>query len=191
MFMMGLITLLLMHISMSPVLATPDTNSQSEIKIKLLPEDVLFTIENMQPGDEVSKTIAIQNSGEQEFKYNMKLEDAGSEKLFNELLIEISDADGLLYSGKMIEFDGIEARNLKSMENDEFSLTIIFPEHLGNEYQGSVAKFNIVFVAEGINLDDLFELPNTATNYYNYMVGGAILILFGLTAYIVKVKKGL
>ncbi|OZM56475.1 hypothetical protein CIB95_11915 [Lottiidibacillus patelloidae] len=190
-FMFGLVFLVLLHITISPVLATADTNTQSEIKIKLLPESILFTIENMKPGDSASRTIAIENSGEDEFKFNMQIEDVGSEKLFNELMIEISDAKGLLYSGKMTDFDGFEARNLKTMEKDEFYLTIHFPEHLGNEYQGLEAKFNIVFIAQGLELGEFFELPNTATNYINYMLGGVILLLFGITVYIVKIKKGL
>src|SRR5690606_16402952 len=68
---------------------------------------------------------------------------------FNELLLEISAEDTELYEGKLKDFTPFSARFIDSMDEEELTMTIRFPEHLGNEFQGLSTNFSFIFVAKG------------------------------------------
>ncbi|WP_049887910.1 TasA family protein [Oceanobacillus massiliensis] len=172
----------------------------SEIDISLSPSDVLFDITNMKPGDWAPRTIIVQNSGILDFSYQMELRNDGSQKLFNELMMEITDVEGELYNGKLAEFDVLPIRDIEAGKEEELTITIRFPEHLGNEFQGTNSAFAFLFTAEGAEQADSSDkdeqivegavsggdgssgglsLPETATNIFNVLILGGIFLVIG------------
>ena len=177
-------------------------SAQGEITLDIMPGEVLFDVDNMKPGDWAPRTVVVQNNGLQEFSYATTLQpDKQSMKLFNELLLEVEDAQGELYNGKLADFKQLESRSLKPAKQEEIDFTVRFPTHLGNEFQGLDAKFTLFFSAEGsdnskdekaisgtISGDDGgpgasgssgSELPATATSVFNMILVGALLLAGG------------
>ena len=109
---------------------------KNDIDISISPKDTLFDISNMKPGDWAPRTITVKNSGNKDFVYQMQLQNNGEKKLFNELLLEIKADDKELYQGKLAAFKSLPARKLTSGNEENLDITIRFPEHLGNDFQG-------------------------------------------------------
>jgi len=122
---------------------------KNEINISISPKDTLFDISNMKPGDWAPRTITVKNSGSKDFVYQMQLQNSGDKKLFNELLLEIKAADKELYQGKIAAFKSLPTRKLISGSEENLDITIRFPEHLGNDFQGLTSAFVLTFTAEG------------------------------------------
>ncbi|WHX26733.1 LPXTG cell wall anchor domain-containing protein [Virgibacillus halodenitrificans] len=176
---------------------------EKELAIDVLPGDVLFNVNNMKPGDWAPRTITVQNNGIKDFTYQMSLRNDGEEKLFNELLLEINDSKSVLYEGKLADFTKLPARDLSTSKQEELEVTVIFPEYLGNEFQGLDAEFSILFTAEGktsqlaeVSVDGMIGsgnsqtqafLPNTATGIFNLFLFGAVLLISGV--FILLYKK--
>ncbi|MYL44691.1 LPXTG cell wall anchor domain-containing protein [Virgibacillus halodenitrificans] len=176
---------------------------EKELAINVLPGDVLFNINNMKPGDWAPRTITVQNNGIKDFTYQMSLRNDGEEKLFNELLLEINDSKTVLYEGKLADFTKLSDRDLSTSKQEELEVTVIFPEYLGNEFQGLDAEFSILFTAEGktsqlaeVSVDGMIGsgnsqtqsfLPNTATGIFNLFLSGAVLLISGV--FILLYKK--
>lgn len=120
---------------------------------------VLFNLNNLKPGDTAIRKLTVQNRGELDFTYisDAKLQD-GSEKLFNELLLEVSDSKGTLFSGKMKDFVGFSPRLLKSLHEEELLFAVEFPSHLGNDFQGLYSEVLFRFYIEKLIEDP--ENPN-------------------------------
>ncbi|MFD2044973.1 TasA family protein [Ornithinibacillus salinisoli] len=179
-----------------------NADDMAEIDISLSPSDVLFNIDNMKPGDWAERNITIKNAGEYDFEYQMSIRNEGSEKLFNEFLLEIRDSNDELYTGKLADFEKLPVREITSTNEEELEITVRFPEHLGNEFQGLDAQFTFIFVAEGAedtdtndrdeesvdgsvgsdkdNKDGGSILPDTATNMFNLLLIGSILLVTGV-----------
>ncbi len=183
-------------------------NATSEIDIGIKPSRYLFHIKDMKPGDWVPRTMIVQNNGLKDFNYYIKLENTSeSVKLYNELLLEISDEDGEIYSGKLADLHELPPRSLASSSEEKLGFTIRFPEHLGNEYQGLDARFTIKFTAEGEgNLTDEASsqglvgrngspsggspLPDTATSMFTLLlIGGIFLLVGGILLLYQKLKR--
>ncbi|MEN2768719.1 TasA family protein [Ornithinibacillus xuwenensis] len=209
-------------ISYPSVSAESDNSMLAEIDIGIQPDDVLFDIDNMKPGDWAPRTITVQNIGKMNLDYSMHVKNNGSTKLFNELMLEITDSSQTIYSGKIADFDNLPLRSLKSSTEEDLEITVRFPEHLGNEYQGLDSSFTFIFTAEGTedpggdnpgeedpddgsDTDDKdyegvdgsvdsgdggSELPDTATNMFNFLfIGGILIISGGLIALLARRNK--
>jgi len=124
---------------------------KKEIDISLSPTDTLFDVSNMKPGDWAPRTITVKNSGSIDFDYQMELQNNGEKKLFDELLLEIKVENMELYQGKLAEFKSLPVRKLISGHEENLDITIRFPEHLGNDFQGLGSSFTFTFTAEGKN----------------------------------------
>ena len=133
----------------------------------------------------------------------MQLENSGEEKLFNELQLEIKAGDKELYQGKMAAFKSLSARKLTSGTGENLDITIRFPEHLGNDFQGLTSAFVFSFTAEGkdstaaqamttgqIDSGGLLSagsnLPTTSTNIFNLLLVGAVLVAGGIVWLIIR-----
>jgi LPXTG-motif cell wall-anchored protein len=165
-----------------------------EIDIAITPEKVLFNVNKLVPGDSASRTLNIKNSGKNDFKYIASCEYvSGSEILFDKLDLVIKDSNGVLFKGKLFEFNKLVPRLLKSKQNENLIFDINFPKYLGNEFQGLETQFQFNFYVEG-TLGGLLpadgpKLPETGSNMYNILVLGAVLILFGLILQFAKRKR--
>lgn len=126
-----------------------DNTGKDDIDISISPNDILFDISNMKPGDWAPRTMTVKNFGGKDFTYQMQLQNSGEKKLFNELLLEIKVDGKELYQGKLAAFKSLPARKLTRGSGENLDITIRFPEHLGNDFQGLGAAFVFTFTAEG------------------------------------------
>ena len=200
-FQMIALLLLLGCMSLFPVTsafaADENTTENNEINISLSPTGTLFDITNMKPGDWAPRTITVKNMGTKDFDYLMQLQNSGDKKLFNELLLEIKAGEQELYQGKLADFESLPIRKLATGNEENLDVTIRFPEHLGNEFQGLHASFDFIFTAEGndseaetVTVQEVMigkidssgspmsggpRLPDSTTNLVNFMlIGGAL-----------------
>jgi hypothetical protein len=204
---LSLIVVLL--IGFSPFLANTAA-ADNRISLEVLPEDILFQVENMKPGDWAPRTTIVQNNGQEAFFYSMYIESEGTDKLFNELLLEITVSEIALYNGKLADFKNLEERNLEPGEAEELEVTIRFPEELGNDFQGLNSVFSFIFMADSQIDDTSVEvggfvgsdddssisggagsstgggggvLPDTATNIFLFLILGAVILVNGILLY--------
>jgi len=177
--------------------------NNNEIEISLSPNDTLFDISNMKPGDWAPRPITVKNSGNNDFDYHMEVQNQGDNKLFNELLLEVKAGEKELYQGNLAEFKSMPARKIINGNEEILDFTIRFPEHLGNDFQGVQSEFVFTFTAEG--KDSLpvqaktqalidsgnpalagFSLPATSTNIFNLMLIGSVFVLGGFVLMVVR-----
>jgi LPXTG-motif cell wall-anchored protein len=164
-------------------LAAPN-NTIPEVDIATTPTKVLFDVSNMKPGDWADRTIKISNKGKQGFKYTMSADlKSGSKKLYNELMIKVSDSKNELFYGKVSDFKGLDPRELANSAEEDLNFTIEFPAHLGNDFQGLETevefKFYVAGTLGGLLPVDGPKLPETGTNTFLLLSIGAILSAAG------------
>lgn len=129
-----------------------ETNNSIDIETNPSPDSYLFDMENMKPGDWIRRKLTIQNRGRQDFTYNTQVDfKGGSKKLYEEFLLKVSDSNGVLYDGKLKDFNGLASRSLKSMNEEDLLFVAEFPYELGNEFQGLGFDVEFRFIVEGHN----------------------------------------
>jgi hypothetical protein len=166
------------------LISNPVSAAVQEIDIVTTPEKVLFDVTNMKPGDWAVRELKVKNGGKQDFNYLFSgKKKSGSTQLFNELLLTVTHGDTELYKGKLGGFSKLDSRGLKSGTDETLTLRVDFPEHLGNEYQGQATEVEFKFYVEG-TIGGLLpvdgpKLPNTATDMFNILVVGGVLVLSG------------
>ncbi|WP_419882267.1 TasA family protein [Peribacillus sp. B-H-3] len=124
--------------------------SEQEIDIETNPNQFLFKVGNLKPGDWMPREITISNEGKRDFNYYSFVEKKHSEKeLFENLTLSVQDKNNhFLYKGKLADFKGFPPRFLKSGQSETLKYTVKMPEELGNEFQGSAAEALFKFYAE-------------------------------------------
>jgi LPXTG-motif cell wall-anchored protein len=171
-----------------------ETTQQQEIDIATSPHKIFFNLSNLKPGDRATKILTVFNKGKQDFDYifsNRFL--TGSEKFYNALLLNVSDQKGELFSGKLKDFEKLDARFLSSGTSEQLTFTIEIPYELGNEYQGLGSEFQFKFYVEGtlggVLPPDGPKLPNTATDIFNLLAAGSILTTIGATLFFIQKRR--
>ncbi|ARK28921.1 hypothetical protein [Halalkalibacter krulwichiae] len=181
------------------------------ITISTAPDSILFHIENMKPGDWTERAVTIQNRGAGNFTYNMEIVfKSGSKKLYNEFQLEVRDEKETIFYGKLEDLEGIPKRQLNAEHEEDLLFIIRFPSELGNDFQGlafhTEFKFNAHQEEEVVNggnqiqrpidreglrggFKEGYILPVTATNSYNYLLIGIIVMLMGIFIYIYQNQK--
>lgn len=173
-------------------------SKEDEVVIDRYPDEAIFRLENMKPGDFAYRTLTVQNNQGRDLLYTMKLENAGEPKLYNELLLQVNFDSETVFNGKLKDYKGIKDRSLHTKSEEILEFYLKFPEELGNEYQGLRADFIIDFTAKagddtGIVAGVVTEngnpikgmngsggkLPITATNIFTYLLIGIFLIIAG------------
>ncbi|MEG9296067.1 TasA family protein [Mangrovibacillus sp. Mu-81] len=176
--------------------AEENSKEQKEVDISISPSPVLFHLTNVKPGDKISREITISNKGKQDFRYlfsNTFLK--GSEKFYNELILEISDGKAILAEGKVKDFKKLDLRALESSSSETLQISIEIPYELGNEFQGLSTEFQFNFLVEGSNgavtpVDNGGGiLPDTGTDYYKFLLMGMVLFISGFSLYMVTGRK--
>ncbi|MCM3585497.1 LPXTG cell wall anchor domain-containing protein [Mesobacillus maritimus] len=190
-FIVYVITTIIILFPINIIAATSDVK---EIDITTTPEKVLFEVSNMVPGDQATRALTISNSGKQDLNYLFSSrKTSGSDELYRAMQLTVSDEGGEIYKGNMEDFNRLDARNLVSKESEDLILTIEFPDHLGNEYQGLQCVFEFKLYVEGtmggVLPVDGPRLPNTGTNTFNLIVAGIVIIAGGFTLYGLLTRK--
>jgi hypothetical protein len=169
-------------------------NELPELDIATTPTKVLFEIDNMKPGDWATRTISISNNGKQDFRYNMSINyKSGSKELYKELNLVVNDSKGELYNGKVKDFKEFDARTLFKTKKEDITFKVEFPSYLGNEFQGHVSEIEFKFFVSGtlggILPVDGPKLPDTATDMFNIIGVGVILLIGGLTLFTIQLIR--
>ncbi|MGP4070927.1 LPXTG cell wall anchor domain-containing protein [Piscibacillus sp. B03] len=144
---------------------SPIYADSEDISISTTPEQVLFDVTNIKPGDWFEREVVIENDGEKDFVYYIDSRMiSGSEKLYNHMNFKIEDSNGeILYEGKLGDYKGLEYRELTAGEKEDLLLVAEFPPESGNEFQGLETNFSIRILAraEPIEVpDDVEDLPD-------------------------------
>lgn len=164
--------------------------ADQEIDFSLSPAVTFIDVKNLKPGDTITKTLTVSNSGLMDFSYLMNsYKDSGSDLFYNQLHLQVSIDDTQLYNGPLYSFSGMEARDLVKSTSEEMKLKVTFPWESGNEFQGLATKVIFQFIAERDYATDGIPtgggmLPQTGEEGPGmyYMLGG-VLVCAGLALY--------
>ncbi|WP_210364165.1 LPXTG cell wall anchor domain-containing protein [Bacillus sp. REN3] len=186
-----------------PIILTTQMNvhAEGEIDIDTLQHGFSFEAGNLKPGDWIPREITVMNEGKHDFNYTVNVGKTKSVKgLLEELDFLVAKGPVILYKGKLKDFKGFSPRFLEAGSKEELFFQVTMPYELGNEYQNSYAEVEIIFLAEeaessaGTQPDQdngksetdaavtpkiVNHLPNTATNHYNLLLIGGLLICAG------------
>ncbi|WP_404330875.1 TasA family protein [Mesobacillus maritimus] len=185
--------LLLIFVLLFPIGAAANINN-GEIDLTTRPAKILFDLSNVKPGDSVARDFVIINNGIQDFNYITSSKFlSGSEHFYNQLDLMIEDANGILYEGKLKDLTGLEPKFLEGQQSENLLFVIKVPIELGNEFQGVSTEFQLKLFVEGtlggVLPADGPMLPNTATDMFNLIIAGAVLVLGGGIYYFKNKRK--
>lgn len=213
-FIIALFSILFFIIQIIPSIALAEI-PEDQIVIDQYPQEELFQVGNTKPGDSAYRTLLIQNNNDEDILYTMQLRNDGDQMFFNELILQITYLDKLIFDGKLKDYDGEIDRPLTAKTEEILGFELKFPEELGNEFQGKRADFTLVFNARVASDSGLVGgiatgsgnpiigadgdgssgtakggiLPRTATNIFTYLlIGGGLLIIGGTVSYLSKKK---
>ncbi|MCK8817065.1 hypothetical protein MWH28_06720 [Natroniella sulfidigena] len=139
--------------------SSSDVSDSVSLELTVSPEKEAITKENMTPGDSVSATINVANTGTVDTFYFISVDWSAAEsttpaqatRLANELEITVTVPDpATLYSGKMVDLinqppDG-RLLTLEIIEED-VTFTITLPETAGTSLAGIGIIFDLIFIA--------------------------------------------
>ena len=120
-------------------------------------EPLPFQITGMAPGDTVTGTVTVTNSGTLELRYAMTTTPDANSILDEQLTVVITDADGVeLYSGVLsnagignpAQGEQSGDRVLAAGGSEILTFTVTLPAGSDNTYQGLSCVVNFVFNAE-------------------------------------------
>ncbi|MEW4328583.1 TasA family protein [Rossellomorea marisflavi] len=164
----------------------------------------LFNIENAKPGDWVERSLTVHNEGDEDINYVLVMKNLSeTDVLYNELDLTLLRGNTTLFDGKLKDASAFKVRELAQDVEDELTLIVKMPYELGNEFQGSVARFQIQVQAtsalspntgvkdgEGTNGGKAIPtgglsspagfLPNTGTDLYRWLLIGGLLVMTGI-----------
>ncbi|MHA6252384.1 LPXTG cell wall anchor domain-containing protein [Oceanobacillus sp. CAU 1775] len=178
-------------------------DATEEIVIDRFPSEELFYVENAKPGDYAYRPLLIQNNHDIDILYSMHIRNDGETKLFDELLLQVTFFDEIVFDGKLKDYEGYTDYPIGANKEVETGFKLMFPAELGNEFQNKKAEFTLVFQAvakeapsfvggistevgsgdsstvKGISTNEGSTLPKTATNIFTYILIGGLLIALG------------
>lgn len=176
------------------MLLTVEVSAEDGHMIDSLPDQMLFQIENMKPGDWSTETYIVSNNRQEKAHYVLTSRfSGGSEKLYNQLQLTVNQGEDKLFQGELPAFHDFDIKTLDTGEVAQFEFRIDFPSGLGNEFQGLVTHFDILVQAED-RLEDTAvfhnnRLPNTASMIFIYLFIGAVFLLAGIVLLLSRIKK--
>lgn len=135
------------------------------VDISTCPANGFLKADNIAPGDVINSILRVMNNGNLDFNYTVSSYlESGETALFNELLLQVSDSEGLLYQGTLREFQDFPLGTISKGRCNDLNFSVTLPKDAGNELQGksiSVAfNFNAIAHDDDIPLGDVcFEPP--------------------------------
>ncbi|ALC90201.1 hypothetical protein AM500_10705 [Bacillus sp. FJAT-18017] len=203
-----LVTVFVMLLVINSPISQTNAQVSQKLKIETFPSEKFLDVGMLKPGDKVITTLDVINTGNILFSYKTTASfNGGSKKYYDALHLNIKDQNGkVLYNGSLKDFKGLEPRKLQIFTKEKLIIAVEVPAELGNDYQGLSSEFKFKFFAEDtldglIPPDDVpfgpidtplgpIKLPVTATEAFNFLAAGLILLTVGLTIrYIIKFKK--
>src|SRR5690606_16632915 len=176
-----------------PIYQTSATPSSEKIAISTNSSRSFINLENMVPGDKITKSLQVINEGNVDFNYKLSAEmESGDQVLFDNLKVTITDKDKDIYNGSIKELNTLNLGELLSFKKNDLLFTVELPKVAGNEVKNKTTVIGFNFVAEGLNEGgngNGNNLPNTATNHFNLLLAGALLLLGGSSILIYVTRK--
>src|SRR5690606_13308597 len=178
-----------------PIYQTSATPSSEKIAISTNSSRSFINIENMVPGDKITKSLQVINEGNVDFNYKLSVEmESGDQVLFDNLKVTITDKDKDIYNGSIKELNTLNLGELLSFKKNDLLFTVELPKVVGNDVKNKTTVIGFNFVAEGLNESENASgngnnLPNTATNHFNFLLAGALLLLGGSSILIYVTRK--
>ncbi|MFV8826778.1 LPXTG cell wall anchor domain-containing protein [Alkalihalobacterium sp. APHAB7] len=196
----------LLFVTFMPATGTGANEVEPVVNLSTSPTSYLFDISNMKPGDSIARELTVINSGNRDYYYQSKAKQtAGSEMLYKQLQLYVSTSEKTLFEGSLADFIGFEPRFLEKGTEEDIQFWVEFPWESGNEFQGLATAFEIKLWAEGsappgsgtpatptqgeITPGDGSPLPTTATNMFNLIIGGLLLLSVGFIFYVIQKRR--
>ncbi|QGH34069.1 LPXTG cell wall anchor domain-containing protein [Gracilibacillus salitolerans] len=196
---------LLFFLLFVPILQATSNNNIIDLNGTFSENGNLFDLENLKPGDWAEREITVSNQTDNEITYDINVRYIdGSEMFYNQLSLEITQGDEVLFHDKLSNFSLINDLPLLANSVDKIDLFLLFPPESGNEYQGLTTNAEIIITAYDdtktetstfpISTDsqstDGSPLPSTATVMFNILlIGGALLLAGSLILLYLKRNK--
>ncbi|MDQ0297783.1 LPXTG-motif cell wall-anchored protein [Salibacterium salarium] len=139
----------LFFLILKPFGSTVALDAAPVVDLTTSPENRFIEVDNLKPGDYMTRSITVNNEGNQDVNYVMTSQkQSGSDLLFEQLDLSVADDKTTLYQGKMHEFDGFRTQSLDVNGHDELQVTVEFPAESGNEFQNLTTDVLFQFLAE-------------------------------------------
>lgn len=147
----------------------------------------------MAPGDSVTSNIIIQNKVNKDLAVvNIKTRiQSGSELLFNNLDLKVNEGSDTLFEGKLKGFQDLLINSVTE-NGKKLTFTITLPKNSLNELQGQKVMIAFDFITkygEIINPIQNGSLPETATNRFNFIMIGIILLTGGCILMTIQMRQ--
>lgn len=168
-----------------PFSETEATSSQNMINLSTDPSNRLFYINNLAPGDIISKTIQINNKGNTNSEVEISASrELGDQRLYDALELSIMKNGIIQFQGKLAELKNIKLGEVVSSSSETYELLVGLPLNEGNNVKKKttavafnfVGQFNNNTIQESL---DGKKLPSTATNIYNNLLIGLAMLVIG------------
>ena len=116
----------------------------------------IFELDDVKPGDEVTKVVAVENGYEFEQNIHVVCEEVEELKDLSEILeLTISVNSTPIFTGSLKDYcddtDGEDLGAFGDGEEKDISFYVYFPHEAGNEYQQGKFVFNLIF---GVYLEE-------------------------------------
>jgi LPXTG-motif cell wall-anchored protein len=174
------IVLLISILSLSNTLSV--LGEETKMVLKTLPQSSILNAANMAPGDEIISTLDVKYEGNTvpEIYLNPRKE-KGSSDLYKQLNITVEDNKKILFKGGLLELNNLDLGKFNDTDSKKLTFKVSLPSGLKNEYQGveTVVAFDFSAKAFPADYQEGSLLPNTATNTFNILVIGILLISSG------------
>ncbi|WP_449536943.1 TasA family protein [Ferdinandcohnia sp. Marseille-Q9671] len=185
--MLCIVTLSTIYLPINETSATP---TDLKVNISTNPSNRFIDIENMAPGDIVSKILEVNNKGNIDFNYYVSaIKESGDQRLFEQLWIKITNNNEEIYNGKLIELHEWDIGKILSLKGETLQFLFELPLDSSNESQGKSTKVKFNFVANGLVSENNEVLPDTATNISNYLAMGIAFIIGGVAIMVFLKRK--
>ncbi|KGX86119.1 TasA family protein [Pontibacillus litoralis] len=170
------------------------------IDISTTPAERFIRVTNLKPGDTITRSLTVHNEGNVNVPYSFTARmKSGSQKLYEQLELDIVAGGDVYYSGSLSEFQGLSNLSLARSSSDTYEVRIEFPYESGNEFQGLTTSTLLTFVAEGNETipssgEGLFaasgQLPQTgqAAPIAIYVIG-SFLVVGGICVWLITNRR--
>src|SRR5699024_1643583 len=120
-FLTGILYLLIMP-------CTVTASAEAWDKAEELPNQMLFQIENMKPGDWTTEKFTVSNKSQENTPYlSASAVSGGSKKVYNQLQFTDKHGNDTLSPGQLADLQGFGVKTLDTGEKAQFEFRIAFP----------------------------------------------------------------
>lgn len=151
----------------NPISSTVRAFGDLNVEFGIPPEDPLFSIMNIAPGQTIEKSVVVHNDGDADTSILAKGIKTSSEGEALDTILELSihESGSLLYQDTLSTFFqqsdtlGVMLATLASDASETYDFSITFPASAGNQYQSANLMFDLMFgeySAENVVINEVY-----------------------------------